>query len=79
MQKFLVTFSGEPQKTRVVEAKSFLALAMKASRDHWTIEKIEKYVPKMVTRVNLMSGKEYQEPEDTPAYMSPARETYWSR
>jgi len=32
----------------------------------------------MVTRKNLMTGKEYQERYDTPAYMSPARESFWS-
>jgi hypothetical protein len=34
--------------------------------------------PVMVTRRNLMSGKEYQEAEDTPLGCSPASETYWS-
>jgi hypothetical protein len=33
---------------------------------------------KMVTRVNLMSGLEYQEAEDTPCFMSPSCESYWS-
>ncbi len=33
---------------------------------------------KMVTRVNLMSGEEYQESIDTPLCCSPASETYWS-
>lgn len=32
----------------------------------------------IVTRVNLMSGKEYQERRDTPGYMSPSRESYWT-
>jgi hypothetical protein len=32
----------------------------------------------MVTRVNMMSGLEYQERRDTPIYCSPASETYWS-
>lgn len=33
---------------------------------------------KMVERTNLMSGKTYMEDEDTPLYMSPAAESYWS-
>lgn len=33
---------------------------------------------KMVTRINLMSGKEFQERADTPYYCSPSSETYWS-
>ena len=32
----------------------------------------------MVTRTNLMSGKEYQEPSNTPGYCSPSSEAYWS-
>ena len=32
----------------------------------------------MVERVNLMSGEKYMEAEDTPNFMSPASEAYWS-
>jgi hypothetical protein len=32
----------------------------------------------MVTRRNAMSGKEFQEAEDTPYFCSPSSETYWS-
>ena len=32
----------------------------------------------MVTRTNLMGGKEYQERYDTPRYCSPSSESYWS-
>ena len=40
----------------------------------------ERYVihPTMVTKKNLMSGKEFQERYDTPYYCSPSSETYWS-
>jgi len=31
-----------------------------------------------VTRINLMSGKEYEESVNTPLCCSPASETYWS-
>ena len=40
----------------------------------YTLEMLETYV----TRVNLISGKEYQERWDTPISCSPASETYWS-
>ena len=40
----------------------------------YTLEMFETYV----TRVNLQSGKEYQERWDTPISCSPASETYWS-
>lgn len=33
---------------------------------------------KMVTRINLMTGLPFEEPEDTPPYLSPAYESYWS-
>jgi hypothetical protein len=32
----------------------------------------------LVERVNIMTGKRYQEPRNTPVFMSPACETYWS-
>jgi len=35
-------------------------------------------IEKMVERVNLMSGKTYLEPVNTPNYCSPASEAYWS-
>ena len=35
-------------------------------------------VVKMVTRTNLLSGKEYQEASNTPGFMSPSSEAYWS-
>ena len=40
----------------------------------YTLEMFETYV----TRVNLISGREYQERWDTPISCSPASETYWS-
>ena len=33
---------------------------------------------KMVERTNLMTGKKYMEPANTPLCSSPASETYWS-
>ena len=38
----------------------------------------EEFPVKMVERVNLMSGKTYMEAENTPGYLSPACESYWS-
>jgi len=34
--------------------------------------------PDMVERTNLMTGKQYMEKADTPLFMSPSSETYWS-
>jgi len=44
-----------------------------AERDHF-----HKNIEKQITRCNLISGKEYQEPINTPSYCSPAFESYWS-
>ena len=35
-------------------------------------------IEKQVERKNLMSGKTYMESVNTPNYMSPSREAYWS-
>jgi len=48
---------------------------------HYAYASIDHYrtnVVHMVTRRNLISGLEYQEPSNTPGYMSPASEAYWS-
>jgi hypothetical protein len=34
--------------------------------------------PDMVERTNIMTGKKYMEKKNTPAFLSPACETYWS-
>jgi hypothetical protein len=38
-----------------------------------------QFVSKKVVRVNLMTGKEYEEDVNTPLCCSPASETYWSQ
>lgn len=35
-------------------------------------------IEKKVVRTNLLSGQEYEEGVNTPSYMSPASESYWS-
>jgi hypothetical protein len=35
-------------------------------------------IEKQVYRTNLMSGKTYVEPYNTPSYCSPSSESYWS-
>ena len=37
-----------------------------------------KNIEKFVTRKNMMTGKEYTESINTPNYMSPSSESYWS-
>ena len=35
-------------------------------------------VEKQVTKINMMTGKEYKESINSPHYCSPSSETYWS-
>lgn len=42
--------------------------------DGYRFEVFETYV----TRINMMSGREYQERYDTPRFCSPSSESYWS-
>lgn len=61
-------------RTRLIKKNPELAgkLAIANSEDfHQNIEK-------QVYRTNLMSGKQYQEPYNTPSYCSPSSESYWS-
>ena len=37
-----------------------------------------KTIERTVTRKNMMSGKDYTESVNTPSYMSPSSEAYWS-
>ena len=41
-------------------------------------EYYHKHIEKQVKRVNMMTGKEYYESINTPNYMSPSSEAYWS-
>jgi len=43
-----------------------------------TAEHYRTRVVRTVERVNMMSGKRYLEPSNTPGFMSPSSEAYWS-
>lgn len=73
---------------REVAAKNLVA-KLNAALSDWDRKNIGGYmysttedyntkIVHMVTRVNLRSGLEYQELSNTPCYMSPACESYWS-
>lgn len=40
--------------------------------------RVELVEDDMVERTNIMTGKKYMEKKGTPAFLSPACETYWS-
>jgi hypothetical protein len=49
--------------------------------EQWQVMTLAVYAAKpvkMVERTNMMSGQKYMEAEDTPCFMSPACESYWS-
>lgn len=54
------------------------------NRDEWAIADLQVFIstikpkPKMITVINLMSGKPIQIPEDTPRCCDPSTELYWS-
>lgn len=65
--------------------RAFTGCEMKVSNGkdvvQWTVMSASEYRArpvKMVKKINLMSGQEYTEAEDTPLCCSPASETYWS-
>jgi len=43
-----------------------------------TEDAYDRDVVHMVERVNLMSGQKYMEKSNTPNFLSPASEAYWS-
>ena len=42
------------------------------------VEYYHKHIERQVVRKNLMNGAEYEESVNTPLFMSPSSETYWS-
>lgn len=52
----------------------------RADRDNYVVMTEEEYsmVEPMVERKNMMTGKKFMESINTPNYMSPACESYWS-
>ena len=77
--------SDGPNRTRAYRtpgaAKATVTRLIKKAG--WTgsefeITPVRDYQPRMVTRTNLMSGREYQEDVNTPNFCSPSSESYWS-
>lgn len=79
--------SAKAAITRVATAaelgKATMALKNFKAED-WAVEDLEVYVktikpePKMITVVNLMSGKPIEIAEDTPRCCDPSTELYWT-
>lgn len=64
-----------------VKTNSHIAERDLVNKDDYSIAEAGDFhenIEKMVTRINLMSKKEYKERANTPISCSPAFETYWS-
>ena len=53
-----------------------IALSRKFNKDEFEV--IDRKDDEIVERVNMMTGVKYKEPLNTPAYLSPSCESYWS-
>ena len=53
-------------------------IRMCASDDYLKQMKVMLVDTNMIERTNIMTGKKFLEPIDTPVFMSPASESYWS-
>ena len=65
-----------------VPTNAFIANRDLIVKDRYSIADAADFhnnIEKMVTRVNLMSGKEYEDRTNTPYFMRLDMETYWSR
>lgn len=69
----VATQAAASRKINKMFASGYSGALASAPSDVFTA-KIEK----KVLKTNLMSGVEYFEPINTPRYMSPASEAYWS-
>jgi hypothetical protein len=67
--------AAKSARTRIAKVKPELAGKLEIAEVGFFRQNIEK----QVYRKNLMSGNLYLEPINTPSYLSPAYESYWSR
>ena len=67
--------------TRIAKAEGLLKTDPNYAEYRYAIAEADyfhKSIEKSRKSQNMMSGKWFSEPVNTPAYMSPARESYWS-
>ena len=53
-------------------------IRMCASDEYLKQMKVQLVDTNMIERTNIMTGEKFMEPIDTPVFMSPAFESYWS-
>ena len=73
--------AAEAALTRICKAEGLLQTDPNYGRYRYAIAArayFHQNIEKSVTKRNLMNDKEFSQPVNTPNYMSPASETYWS-
>lgn len=71
---FATEAAAKSARTRILKKKGYSPEQLAVAE----VAHYHKEIEKMVERVNLMSGKTYTESVNTPSYLSPASESYWS-
>lgn len=66
---FATAAAGKAHITRFLNSQEYAVAEISYFRDN---------IEKQVERTNLMSGQKYMEPLNTPGFMSPSSEAYWS-
>ena len=71
--------NGDHYFKTAAAANAFITRFLDGSK-HAVAEAVDFHnnIEKQVERANMMSGKTYTESVNTPGYMSPASEAYWS-
>ena len=72
--------NGDRSFASEAAAKAFITRQLNGDANYAVAELgyFEDNIEKRVERVNIMSGVKYMEPVNTPPFMSPACESYWT-
>ena len=73
--------AAEAALTRICKAEGLLQTDPNYGRYRYAIAArayFHQNIERKVAKRNMMSGEEYTESVNTPSYMSPASESYWS-
>ena len=73
--------AAEAALTRICKAENLLPTDPNYARIRYAIAAsafFHQNIEKSRKTTNMMSGKEFVEPVNTPGYMSPSSESYWS-
>ena len=80
-QSYKTMAAAKAALTRIAKAEGLLKTDPNYAEYRYAIAEADyfhKSIEKSRKSQNMMSGKWFSEPVNTPAYMSPARESYWS-